>query len=318
MDYGRARADGIDFATHKATEGPSTVHSHLAAALERAGSAGIPVLGAYHVVRTRSISRQVSHFLGTLDRAVPWWRSHPAFMLQVDLEIWEYDRVTAATGVQFIRALQAAAPGAFVVLYASNGQYGEQLGAVGVPLWNANYGSNLPGWYRDVYPGDRSSRWGAYSGQAPAFLQYGSRTRIGSQSTCDANAFRGTVSQLVEMVGGGHVTWQNGIDECGPIAGTNEFALYLRHMAEQVLNGGQTPGAGDNSLALQLAEIRAGVAGLVAAQQQVLTDEQVAALALRVLRVSEAVSAAVSGVVQVDSEVIAEAVKVALREGTDT
>jgi hypothetical protein len=225
-------ADGMVGLTHKATEAANVRHVHLADALNRARTAGLSVLGAYHVVRSApSVSAQVSYFFAYLDQAVPWWRTWPGFILQVDLEKWSYDPVTykgdtsmaqafgrygrkptpmgvseklraAGTGASFVSELLARKPStAFVVLYASKGQYGDTLAGVGVPLWNANYPSSRAAPYRTLYPGDSGIGWSAYSGQTPMLWQYASTATIGTQSGCDVNAFRGTVQQLRSAIG---------------------------------------------------------------------------------------------------------------------
>jgi GH25 family lysozyme M1 (1,4-beta-N-acetylmuramidase) len=203
MDLVAAKADGITWFTHKATEATNVKHIHLAGALDRARDAGIEFLGAYHVVRSSpSVPAQVNYFLGYLDAVVPWWRAFPGFMLQVDLELWSYDQVSAATGAAFAAALQAAQPKR-VLTYASRGMYGDSLTGLDTPLWNANYGKGDPaGHYVDVYPGDQGAGWAAYSGQTPVMWQYGSRCTIGSQPGCDANAFRGTLADLRELITG--------------------------------------------------------------------------------------------------------------------
>lgn len=202
MDIAAAKADGITWFTHKATEGTGTAHKHLRDAMNRGRAAGIEFLGAYHVVRTApSASAQVGYFLAYLDAQVPWWREFPGFFLQVDLEKWPYDTVSAATGKAFAAELKRRSPKT-VITYASRGQYGDSLAGIVTPLWNAAYGTNPIAGYRQAYPGDGSSRWAPYSGQTPVMLQYGSRTRIGSQNTCDANAFRGTLEQLRSLITG--------------------------------------------------------------------------------------------------------------------
>ncbi|HTI26197.1 MAG TPA: GH25 family lysozyme [Kutzneria sp.] len=205
MDLAAARRDGITFFTHKATEGTSTQHKHLADRLDRARAVGIEFLGAYHVVRSGpSVAAQVAYFLAYLDAQVPWWRGYPGFFLQPDLERWSYDNVAASTGVAFCGALKAAQPKR-VIAYASKGQYGDQLAGLaglGVPLWNANYGANRAGHYRQAYPGDSGAGWAAYSGQTPVLWQYGSQLTIGSQPGCDANAFRGTLDDLRTLIMG--------------------------------------------------------------------------------------------------------------------
>lgn len=209
MNYAAAARDGIGFATHKATEGTRTVHNRYGEAMRRARDAGIPVLGAYHVVRTPgnagngTIAEQVRHFLTYLDQQTPWWRTHPAFMLQVDLEHWTYDKVAPSYGVEMCRQLRAQT-GKWVVLYAPRWAYGDTIGG-DTPLWASNY-VNGAGHFKALYPGDGSSRWAPYSGRTPVFLQYTSSATIGGQGTCDANAYRGSLTQLAALVGGKTMT----------------------------------------------------------------------------------------------------------------
>lgn len=188
MDLQSAYNDGIRVFTHKATESTGTKHIHYGEALNRAKAAGIPYLGAYVVVRSGNVSAQADYFLNYVNAATPWWKDHPGFFFQVDLELWPYDQVAGSQGVQMAELLRQRT-GKPVVLYASKGQYGDRLGG-DAPLWNANYGNNPAGHYRELYPGDKSSRWAPYSGRTPLILQYGSRLTIGRQSTCDANAIR--------------------------------------------------------------------------------------------------------------------------------
>lgn len=207
MNLAAAHSDGISFFTHKATEGTSVRHIHYGAALTRARDAGIPVLGAYHVVRsTGSLADQVKNFTGYLDSATPWWRSHPNFFLQVDLEHWSYDQVAASTGTAFAEQL-AAATGHAVIIYASKGQYGSALGG-SRPLWNANYPTSHAGGYGALYVlagGDKGPGWASYSSRVPVFWQYTSSATIGTQPGCDANAYRGSLQQLLALTAPGGV-----------------------------------------------------------------------------------------------------------------
>jgi GH25 family lysozyme M1 (1,4-beta-N-acetylmuramidase) len=206
MDLGAAKADGITWFTHKATESTNVRHVHLADALTRARSAGFEFLGAYHVIRSSpSVDAQVNYFLGTLDQQVPWWRDFPGFMLQVDLELWSYDQVSASTGIAFANALVAAQPKK-VITYASRGMYGNSLVGLPTPLWNAAYGTDPAVHYRQAYPGDNGIGWTPYSGQTPVMWQYGSRLTIGSQPGCDANAFRGSLADLRQLITGSTAT----------------------------------------------------------------------------------------------------------------
>ncbi len=138
MNLTSAKAAGIEFFTHKATEGTNIRHARIAGAMSRARSAGIQLLGAYHVVRTTpSIASQVDFCLSTCDTLVPWWRDFPGWFWQVDLELWEYDRVTAPRGEAFADLIERRT-GRKAVIYASRGQYGDALKGTSHPLWNAD------------------------------------------------------------------------------------------------------------------------------------------------------------------------------------
>lgn len=205
MDLAAARRDGIEFFTHKATESVNVKHKHYADALNRARSAGIPFLGAYHVVRSSASSKsQVDYLLAYVNAATPWWKDFPGWFFQVDLEKWSYDDVSAGKGEEFADILEQRT-GRKAVIYASKGQYGDALRDTSHPLWNANYGNNASKWYHQLYTdrgGDEGSGWASYSGVAPAIWQYGSNAVIGSQHTCDANAFRGTTKDFARLIGG--------------------------------------------------------------------------------------------------------------------
>lgn len=201
MDLDAARADGIDFFTHKATEGTSTKHVRYGQAMNRARAAGIPFLGAYIVIRSGNVAAQVDYFLSYLDGQTPWWRAMPEFFIQVDLEHWDYDQVSPGQGVAACELLRQRS-GKRVVLYAPQWAYGNTIGGDD-PLWASAYGGNPAVPYRQAYPGDGDGkRWQAYSGRTPVFLQYGSTTVIGRQGTCDANAFRGSLADLRQLITG--------------------------------------------------------------------------------------------------------------------
>jgi GH25 family lysozyme M1 (1,4-beta-N-acetylmuramidase) len=203
MDLAAAARDGIQFFTHKASEGGGTTHSHYGEALRRARDAGIPVLGAYHVVRSSpSVATQVNHFLSYLDSQTPWWRTWLDWFLQVDLEKWSYDAVPASVGEAFADLVEQRT-GRRAVIYASRGQYGNELTGTSHLLWNANYGTNPVLRFTTAYGvrgGDTGPGWVAYSGRMPTIWQYGSQTIIGNQPGCDANAFRGTLPQLKSLL----------------------------------------------------------------------------------------------------------------------
>jgi hypothetical protein len=200
MDLAAARADGIDFFTHKATESTNTQHIHYGEVMNRARAAGVPFLGAYHVVRTGDIMAQISYFLAYVTAQTPWWSSFPGWFFQGDLEKWSYDPVAASMGPAFCAEVERRTSKR-CVLYAPKWAYGDTIGG-SAPLWASAYGSNPAGPYRNAYPGDASPSWGAYSGRTPAILQFGSQATIGRQPICDINAFRGTVADFAQLIGG--------------------------------------------------------------------------------------------------------------------
>lgn len=205
-----AYRDGIRFLTHKATEGNSVRHAHYGTVLTHARDAGIPVLGAYHVVRSGPpIASQVAYLITTLDAATPWWRTHPNFFIQVDLEKWPYDPVSAMVGCAFADAARHAT-GKYVIVYASKGQYGNTIPA-GCDIWNAAYPSSHAAHYSALYPGDGGSGWNVYSGRTPVIWQYASTATIGSQPGCDANAYRGTLDQLITLTRTGGTPTTTGV-----------------------------------------------------------------------------------------------------------
>ena len=197
-----AYADGIRMFTHKATEGTRVRHTQFGEAMSRARAVSMPYVGAYIVPRTPgngghgTVAAQVKYFLDYVSASAPWWREYPGWFWQVDLEHWSnsggvYDAVSPAVGLETCNRLEDT--GWPVVLYAPEWAYGDSIGG-SVPLWESQYGSNPAVPYRQAYPGDSSSRWKPYSGRTPLVLQFGSRTIIGGQRDCDANAIRDEVA----------------------------------------------------------------------------------------------------------------------------
>jgi GH25 family lysozyme M1 (1,4-beta-N-acetylmuramidase) len=198
MDLVAAKAAGISFMTHKIGEGTSYTDAKFATFYKRAKAAGIPLIGAYYVNHNGKQNPQADRFLDLLDAQAPGWRDGP-FLLQIDAERWADGTPTATEVEAFAHRLLANVPTHTPFIYGPKWVYGDMLKGAGVPLWASNYGSNPVTTFKGAYPGDDSSRWDAYSGQVPAVLQYGSKTKIAGQSTCDANAFRGSLADLTEL-----------------------------------------------------------------------------------------------------------------------
>lgn len=215
---------GFAGGTHKITEGTDYVDPMAGARLNAWHAAGVPAIGSYHVLRTGNLSAQLAHWVGTLDSLVPWWRTFPHWIMQVDAEKWPYDPVTLASGRTYTGPLHLAStplhhdpleharlyrellarrvsttmafaaglvgsglPG-WKITYASRGQYGDSLTGIATPLWNAAY-------HGSAYPGDGAADWRTYSAQAPTLWQY-------TSTPYDKNAFRGTQDQLMALIQG--------------------------------------------------------------------------------------------------------------------
>jgi len=201
---GSAIDEGIAFLTHKA--GGDKDDAELAAWWS--GVRGLDparvLLGAYWVLYPGNPTGRASLFIDRLDAACPGWRDRP-FLLQVDCEKWNGDAGTVPSKADitvFCTALTMLAPKLHPVVYAPKWVYGNSLTGLNYPLWASAYVLGTGG-FKSLYPGDGSSRWAAYSGQTPAILQFTSSASIGGQTTCDANAFRGTFDDLVALAAPG-------------------------------------------------------------------------------------------------------------------
>jgi hypothetical protein len=200
-------SEGFSFMTHKA--GGDNDDAELASwwsALK--GQRGRMLLGAYWVLYPGSPTSRADAFLARLDSQCAGWRDRP-FMLQVDCEIWNGDTGTQpkkADIKSFCDRLRSRMPKLRPIVYASAGQYGNSLNGLGYPLWNARYPVTTTGTASSLYRrvgGDSGAGWTSYSGQVPAIWQFTSSATIAGQTTCDANAYRGTLAALTSLLAPG-------------------------------------------------------------------------------------------------------------------
>lgn len=200
----KAKAEGIVGFTHKLGEGAThgDDDSNAAGALTAARDAGIPALGGYWFCHGDSDAvAQADLCIAVADAKVPWWREFPGWFWQPDCENESGHPKPTMTWIKAFSDRLVAKTGRTVIVYASHGQYGNSLAGLGHPLWNANYPSARQGPFRDLYPGDQFAGWSSYSGQTPVICQYTSSATIGGRTTCDANAFRGSVDDLLNLIG---------------------------------------------------------------------------------------------------------------------
>lgn len=205
LNYAAMAADGIRFGWHKVSDGLHYYADPTAAAALPAMRAALPVWGGYHVLWSgRSITGQLDWFAAILDRIVPGWRDDQRFVAVWDCERFGYNgpaptiaQVNEA-GDYWLRVTGRKSLG-----YAPPWEYGTQLDGLRYPLISSNYGANPATGYRNAYPGDGSSRWQATPRRRAELLQYGSRTSAGPHSTLDADAYLGSVDDLLAMITGG-------------------------------------------------------------------------------------------------------------------
>ncbi|HKD98162.1 MAG TPA: GH25 family lysozyme, partial [Micromonosporaceae bacterium] len=198
----RAASEGIAFFSHKIGEGLSNTDPLAAEAFSNAKGLFQVIGGYYFIHHGQDMRSQARRCVSVADQVAPWWRDFNGWFWQTDAEAEQPYGLPTPSEVKAFSDDLAATTGRKVIVYASAGQYGDSLRGLGHPLWNAHYGSNPTGPFKSVYPGDHSPGWNAYSGQTPALLQYGSNTIIAGLSTCDANAYRGTIDDLLELIGG--------------------------------------------------------------------------------------------------------------------
>lgn len=206
--------EGIVFQTHKAggdrndpelAEWWNHVKDMELPPSGRAGSTGPtkPLLGAYWVLYPGRPLQRADEFIARLDAQCPGWRDGP-FILQADCEKWNGDPTTVppVSDVNaFCDRLVARMPKLRPIGYLPDWVYGD-ISRFRYPLWSSKYVRGS-GPYQSLYPGDNAKQWGAYGGKEPDILQYTSSATIGGQTTCDANAFCGTLDQLIKLLAPG-------------------------------------------------------------------------------------------------------------------
>jgi GH25 family lysozyme M1 (1,4-beta-N-acetylmuramidase) len=308
----RVIGEGFSFMTHKAggdgndqelDEFWSAVEPHRATHLAidangdpyyaaADGSRGL-LVGAYWVVRPDLHSNPTADadaFLARLDEQCQGWRD-AWFILQADCESWGdasgRKKPSKAHIKAFCDRLRVKAPKLTPIVYASNGDYGDSLTGLGYPLWNARYSlSYQTGTASGLYARALAagSGWADYSGQVPAIWQFTSSATIAGQTTCDANAYRGTLAELTTLVAPGwEVDDMNLTDKVGseayPGRTVEDFFNDWWGMRDPLVVGtSKTPALPPSSplakliaMPAQLAQLSAAVAALAGKD---LVDEQ--------------------------------------------
>jgi hypothetical protein len=192
LDLARCKREGISFVFIKATEGDGYVDSEFAANLAEARSAGL-LVAAYHYVRSgATAAAQAAHIGRVVPKSVP---------VIPDVE-------AASGGVALTRdivnRLQQA--GYRVPLLYLPRWYWQQLGSPSLaglpPLWSSRYPDTVVGSISDEWADVPATYWNGYGGLSVAVLQFTSAAAIAGYQPLDANAFRGTATQLAALLGG--------------------------------------------------------------------------------------------------------------------
>lgn len=215
-------ADGIVFQTHKA--GGDSNDAELASWWNLAkGYRDRVMLGAYWVLYPGSPSSRADSFLARLDSQCPGWRDGP-FILQADCEKWNGDPTTVPSVSEvnaFCDRLVARMPKLRPIGYLPDWVYGD-ISGFRYPLWSSKYVTGSGG-YRSLYPGDSAKQWAAYGGKSPSVLQYTSSATIGGQTTSDANAYRGTLAELTDLLAPGWTMKEDAVSEAEVTSALTKF-----------------------------------------------------------------------------------------------
>ncbi|MGH3645877.1 MAG: GH25 family lysozyme [Micromonosporaceae bacterium] len=209
MDLVSAREAGISFFTHKASEGTTFKEVHFEDGVGRARKAGIPVLGAYHVLWPGHPLDDAREFFSYVNAHVPYWDEVP-WIWQLDAEkLGAMPRPPSPEEARvFLHELNRLAGGkGWYVVYAPRHTYQDKM-KIGFDLWASDYrGSGAPRPFPTQYkgvraPGSRNQGWEPYGGRKPRILQFASDGVVGRQSTCCVDRFDGTLADLVKLTGG--------------------------------------------------------------------------------------------------------------------
>lgn len=217
-------AEGIVFQTHKA--GGDKNDAELGAWWDYVkGYRGRVLLGAYWVLYPGSPASRADAFISRLDAVCDGWRNGP-FILQADCEKWNGDPGTVPSVSEvnkFCDRLVERMPKLRPIGYLPDWVYGD-ISSFHYPLWSSKYVTGT-GSFKSLYPGDGSSKWASYGGKSPDVLQYSSSATIGGQTTCDANAYRGTLAELTKLLAPGWTTQQED-DMSAGIDGSDLTVLF--------------------------------------------------------------------------------------------
>ena len=196
FNFDAAAAEGIKFCYCKVSEGREVRDERWPEYREHALSAGLYVAG-YHFLRSDSPPEDQAR------NAIGWLGKHTPLILDVEEDKSPKSQPTLKHVQEFISAAKELdAEVSMVYLpfwywkWIDQNHKDSDLKPL-PPIISSDYGVDTVGPYREIYPGDDSTRWKAYGGVTPTILQYGSRASVASQRV-DVNAFRGPAAKLAK------------------------------------------------------------------------------------------------------------------------
>lgn len=207
INWSSVRSAGISFATIKATAGSRSLSMdsgpYFRSQFPRLKSSGIPLIGGYHWLKAShvvSVADQVDYFLDQWS-AVGGYQGH---IVQLD---WEDTgaRPSWSTGLAWLAEWRRRANNYPVIVYIPDWYYAgipgrRSLTELKAPIWSSEYVSSS-GSLKSIYPGNSANQWHSYGGVSPTILQYSERSRVsGVSGDCDANAYKGTITQLRSLL----------------------------------------------------------------------------------------------------------------------
>jgi len=205
INWAQVFAAGIQFATIKASEGTEAQTSLLTRDHFRrhmpVARAHIPLVGAYHVLRSADAARQVSWFLKQMDLAGDW----RTMIHQLDYEKWDYDFPSYAHLKAFVQEHREQTDGHPLIIYCGKWIWDQVVGKPAnaaadlrvAGLWDSQYVAGAAH-YVTLAQAVPATFWGGYGGWAQAtILQYTSTGRLwGIPGNVDCNMYRGSIDQL--------------------------------------------------------------------------------------------------------------------------
>ncbi|HET9875569.1 MAG TPA: GH25 family lysozyme [Mycobacterium sp.] len=183
--------EGFSFIEHKVSEGNYFTDPYWPTVLSWAKSTRNIIVG-YHYVTTNVATQQAATYLSNVgDPSVPCMLDFEDSGGGID-NFWAVWEAFAAAGVNMRLS------------YIPH-WYWQQIGSPDlsnvVGLIASDYVSGT-GYASVLYPGSAWPGWNAYGGATPVILQFTEQAQV-ADLVCDADAFRGTVSDLHRLLGTG-------------------------------------------------------------------------------------------------------------------